>query len=49
MTSYPALGEESRITVFYIYQIAELLKYEHDGLQAVWLEEERCFKLSLNK
>lgn len=32
---------------FYIYQIAELLKYEHDGLQAVWLEEERCFKLSL--
>lgn len=34
---------------FYIYQIAELLKYEHDRLQAVWLEEERCFKLSLNK
>ena len=34
---------------YYIYQIAELLKYEHDRLQAVWLEEERCFKLSLNK
>lgn len=34
---------------YYIYQIAELLKYEHDRLQAVWLEEERCFELSLNK
>lgn len=34
---------------YYIYQVAELLKYEYDGLQAAWLEEERCFKLSLNK
>lgn len=34
---------------YYIYQIAELLKYEYDRLQAVWLEKEHCFKLSLNK
>ena len=34
---------------FYIYQIAELLKYEHDSLNAEWLEDERCFRLSLNK
>lgn len=34
---------------FYIYQIAELLRYEHDRLKAVWKEEERCFKLSINK
>lgn len=32
---------------FYIYQISELLKYEHDRLQAEWLPEERCFKLCL--
>lgn len=32
---------------YYIYQIAELLKYEQDRLQAEWLEEYRCFKISL--
>lgn len=32
---------------FYIYQIADILKYEHDHLQALWLEQDRCFKLSL--
>lgn len=32
---------------YYIYQIAELLKYEHDRLQAEWLEKYRCFKISL--
>lgn len=32
---------------FYIYQIAELLKYEYYRLQAVWLSNERCFKISL--
>ncbi len=31
---------------FYIYQIAELLKYQHD-LQAVWSQEDECFILSL--
>lgn len=34
---------------YYIYQIADLLKYEHDRLNAVWIEKDRCFKLSLNK
>ena len=32
---------------FYIYQIAELLKYEHDNLRATWLNEERCFRVFL--
>lgn len=32
---------------FYIYQIAELLKYEHDNLKVNWLETERCFQVSL--
>lgn len=32
---------------FYIYQIAELLKYERDDLQVRYLEKERCFRLSL--
>lgn len=34
---------------FYIYQISELLKYEHDRLQADWLQDEKCFELRLNK
>ena len=34
---------------FYIYQISELLKYEHDRLQAELLPNDGCFKLSLNK
>lgn len=32
---------------FYIYQIAELLKYEHDNLKVTWLEAERCFRVFL--
>lgn len=32
---------------YYIYQIAELLRFEHDRLQAVYLEQEHCFRLSL--
>lgn len=32
---------------FYIYQISELLKYEHDNLKVVWLEAERCFRVFL--
>ena len=32
---------------FYIYQVAELLKYEHDDLQVRYLEKEKCFRLSL--
>lgn len=33
---------------FYIYQIAELLKYEHRNLNVTWLETERCFRVFLN-
>ena len=32
---------------FYIYQIEELLKYEHDKLKVDWLETERCFRVFL--
>lgn len=32
---------------FYIYQIAELLRYEHDNLEATWLEAEHCFRVFL--
>lgn len=32
---------------FYIYQVAELLRFEQNRLQATWLEKERCFRLSL--
>ena len=32
---------------YYIYQVAELLKYEHSRLKAEWMEEYRCFKISL--
>jgi hypothetical protein len=31
---------------FYIYQVAELLKYE-ERLKVVWLQPEGCFRLSL--
>lgn len=31
---------------FYIYQVAELLKYEYDNLQVRYLEKEKCFRLS---
>lgn len=31
---------------FYIYQVAELLKYEHSNLKVTWLETERCFRVS---
>ena len=34
---------------YHIYQIEDLLKYEHDRLKAEWLPEDGCFKLSLNK
>lgn len=34
---------------FNVYQIFDLLKYEKERLQAEWLKDECCFKLSLNK
>ena len=33
---------------FYIYHIAELLKYEHDNLRTKWLPEDNCFKVWLD-
>ncbi len=33
---------------FHIYQIADLLKFEHDRLEAIWLPEYQCFKVWLN-
>ena len=32
---------------FYIYQIADLLQYEHDRLVAEWIPRWQCFKVSL--
>ena len=32
---------------FYIYQIAELLRYEHDNLRSEWLPEDKCFQVWL--
>lgn len=32
---------------YYIYQIADLLKYEKERLEVQWLQFERCFRISL--
>ena len=32
---------------YYIYQIADLLKYEHDNLVTLWLPEYKCFQVWL--
>lgn len=32
---------------YYIYQISELLKYEHDNLKTKWLDKEKCFLVYL--
>jgi hypothetical protein len=32
---------------FYVYQVAELLKYEHDRLKVTWLKNDGCFHLTL--
>lgn len=34
---------------FYIYHIAELLRYEHDNLRTKWLPDDNCFQVWLNK
>lgn len=34
---------------FYIYHIAELLRYEHDKLRTKWLPDDNCFQVWLNK
>ncbi len=33
---------------FNVYQITELLKYEHDRLRTKWLKENRCFEVWLD-
>ena len=32
---------------YHIYQIADLLRFEHDRLQTMWLPEYQCFEVSL--
>ncbi len=32
---------------YHIYQISDLLRFEHDRLKAVWLPEQQCFEVSL--
>lgn len=32
---------------YYIFQIADLLKFEHDNLIVEWLPEDKCFRVSL--
>lgn len=34
---------------FYTYQIADLLRYEHDNLRTRWLPEHQCFIVWLKK
>lgn len=33
---------------FYPYHIADLLRYEHDRLRTLWLEDEQCFEVWLD-
>lgn len=32
---------------FYKYQVSDLLRFEYDNLEAVWLNDEKCFRVSL--
>lgn len=32
---------------YHIYQISDLLRFEHDRLKAIWLPEYQCFEVSL--
>lgn len=32
---------------YHIYQISDLLRFEHDRLKAAWLPEYQCFEVSL--
>lgn len=33
---------------YFIYQIADLLKYEHDNLRTLWIPKYRCFQVWLD-
>lgn len=32
---------------YHIYQISDLLRFEHDRLKTIWLPEHQCFEVSL--
>lgn len=34
---------------FFIYQIADLLRFEHDNLNVVWHPNDKCFEVWLDK
>lgn len=34
---------------FFIYQIADLLRFEHDNLNVVWRPNDKCFEVWLDK
>ena len=33
---------------YFVYQIADLLKYEHDNLKTLWMPEHGCIRVWLN-
>lgn len=33
---------------FYVYQIADLLRFEHDKLNVIWRQEDKCFEVWLD-
>ena len=34
---------------YHVFQVADLLKYEHDNLKVEWIPKYECFKVSLKK
>lgn len=34
---------------FFIYQIADLLRFEHDRLNVIWLQNDKCFEVWLDE
>lgn len=34
---------------FYIYQIADLLRFEHDRLNVIWRKKDKCFEVWLDE
>lgn len=43
-----AIRKGERDYCYFLYQIADLLKYEHDNLRTLWLPEYGCFQVWLN-
>lgn len=42
-----AIRSGERDYCYHIYQISDLLRFEHDRLKAVWLPGHQCFEVSL--